>query len=98
MMRLIIDHHNMKISISISNCAQLLLGKGDRCEFQSSLDTKSGEENKKSREANTKSEEVSTKSGEANGKSGEVRSVSGGFHPDPTKPQTPADRPKCKLR
>ena len=74
------------------------LGKGDRCEFQSSLDTKSGEENKKSREANTKSEEVSTKSGEANGKSGEVRSVSGGFQPDPTKPQTPADRPKCKLR
>ena len=53
------------------------LGKGDRCEFQSSLDTKPGEVGAKSKE---------------------VKAVSGGFHPDPTKPQTPADQPKCKLR
>ena len=89
--RLIIDHHIMKILISISNgahhsCCEAWeeLGKGDRCEFQSSLDTKSGEANGKSGEVRTKSKEV--------------RAVSDGFQPDPTKSQTPADQPKCKLR
>ena len=67
------------------------LGKGDRCEFQNSLNTKSGEAEKKSGEGNTKSKEGNTKKGE-------VRVVSGGFHPDPAKPQTPADRPECNLR
>ena len=89
--RLIIDHHIMKILISISNgahhsCCEAWeeLGKGNRCEFQSSLNTKSGEANGKSGEVRTKSKEV--------------RAVSDGFQPDPTKPQTPADQPKCKLR
>ena len=96
--RIIGTYHIMKILISISNgahhsCCEAWeeLGKGDRCEFQSSLDTKSGEANGKSGEANGKSGEVRTKSKE-------VRAVSDGFQPDPTKPQTPADQPKCKLR
>ena len=89
--RLIIDHHIMKILISISNgahhsCCEAWeeLGKGDRCEFQSFIDTKSGEANGKSGEVRTKSKEV--------------RAVSDGFQPDPEKPQAPADQPKCKLR
>ena len=95
----------MKILISISNgahhsCCEAWeeLGKGDRCEFQSSLDTKSGEANGKSGEENGKSGEANDKSGEVRTKSKEVRAVSDGFQPDPTKPQTPADQPKCKLR